>query len=117
MTDDVTITRSAGNVFADLGLANADDRLLKARVAMAINRIITDEGLTQTAAAERMGIAQPDVSRILKGRLNGFSLERLLDFFTALGGDVEIKLKLRPAGRSEERPREGEKRVLVVEAR
>jgi predicted XRE-type DNA-binding protein len=116
MTDDATITRSTGNVFADLGLANADARLLKARVAMAVNQVIADEGLTQTAAAERMGIAQPDVSKILKGRLSGFSLERLLDFFTALGGDVEIKLTLRPAGRSDEKPREGHKRVLMVAA-
>jgi predicted XRE-type DNA-binding protein len=93
---------------------NADDRLLKARVALAISRLIAEQELTQTAAAERIGIAQPDVSKLIRGRLAGFSLERLLDFFTALGGDVEIKLRMKPKAKTSAAPREGHKRILLV---
>jgi predicted XRE-type DNA-binding protein len=114
MSHDVTTQRSTGNVFEDLGLPHADHRLLKARVALAISQLIKSQELTQTAAADRMGIGQPDVSKLLKGRLGGFSLERLLDFFTALGGDVEIKLKLKPQTRANAARREGHKRISMV---
>lgn len=93
MKDDVSVTRSSGNVFADLGLPDADAHLLKAHVVVAITDMIDQQGLNQTAAASRMGIAQPDLSKLLRGQFRGFSLERLLDLARALGGDIEIKVK------------------------
>jgi predicted XRE-type DNA-binding protein len=87
------ITRSSGNVFADLGLPNPEERMLKARIASAISKAVKRHALTQVVAAERMGIAQADVSKILNGRLSGYSLERLLSLVQSLGNDVEIKVK------------------------
>lgn len=93
MKNDAAVTRGSGNIFADLGIPNAEDELLKARMVLAIKSLIEKQELTQTAAAARMGISQPDVSKLLRGRVSGFSLERLFDFVRALGSDVEIKLK------------------------
>src|SRR5207245_9069848 len=92
--------RAGGNIFADLGLPNADEHMLKARLVMFIGQRIEQLGLTQQAAAKRIGVSQPDVSDILRGRFEGFSLERLLGFVRALGSDVEIRLK-QPANRAE----------------
>jgi predicted XRE-type DNA-binding protein len=94
-----TITRGGGNIFADLGLPNADEHALKARLVMCIDTMIEQAGLTQQAAAKMMGISQPDVSKLLRGRFEGFSLERLLGFVRALGSDIEIKVKRRGEGR------------------
>jgi predicted XRE-type DNA-binding protein len=93
MKRDVTVTKSSGNVFADLGFANAEEELLKARIVLSLRRIIEDAGLTQKEAAERMGVSQPDVSKLLRGRVTGFSLERLFEFVRALGNDIEIRIK------------------------
>jgi predicted XRE-type DNA-binding protein len=84
------IGKSSGNVFADLGLPAPEERLVKARLAAEIARVITGRKLTQSAAAALMGIDQPKVSHLLHGRLAGFSTERLLTWLTALGRDVEI---------------------------
>jgi predicted XRE-type DNA-binding protein len=92
------IIKSSGNVFADLGLPEAPERLLKARLAAEIARTIAGRKLTQAAAAELMGIDQPKVSHLLHGRLAGFSTERLLTWLTALGRDVEIVVR-RPSRR------------------
>ena len=101
------IIKSSGNVFADLGLPGAEERLLKARLAAEIARTIARRKLTQAAAADLMGIDQPKVSHLLHGRLAGFSTERLLIWLTALGQDVEIVVR-RPS-----RPRAGRLRVLA----
>jgi predicted XRE-type DNA-binding protein len=87
------VIRSSGNIFADLGLPNASEHELKARIVLTLGRTIDVLGLTQTAAAARIGIAQPDLSKILRGNFSGFSLERLLSAATKLGNDVEIKIK------------------------
>ena len=87
------ITRSTGNIFADIGLPNAVEHELKARVVLALYRAIKSQGLSQTDAAARIGIAQPDLSKILRGNFGGFSLERLLNANAKLGSDVEIKIK------------------------
>jgi predicted XRE-type DNA-binding protein len=92
------IIKSSGNVFADLGLPGAEERLLKVRLAAEIARTIAAQKLTQTAAANLMGIDQPKVSHLLHGRLAGFSTERLLTWLTALGRDVEIVVR-KPARR------------------
>ncbi len=99
------VTRSSGNIFADLGLPNAPEHELKARLVLTLDRTIKAQGLTQTAAAERIGIAQPDLSKILRGNFSGFSLERLLGAVTKLGSDVEIKIKARRGNHAEQEGR------------
>ncbi len=86
---------SSGNVFADLGFADADDRLARSELALSIARFIRARKLTQTAAAALLGIDQPKVSRLLAGKLNGFSTEQLLRFLTVLGHDVSIVVRKR----------------------
>ena len=86
-------TRGSGNVYADLGFEHPEDELAKAQLAMLIEDVIRERRLTQRGAAKLMGVDQPKVSHILHGRLGGFSLERLLDFLTALGRDVDIVVK------------------------
>lgn len=84
---------SSGNVFADLGLADAKEHLIKASLVLKIGRIIGQRGLTQTAAAKALGIDQPKVSAMLAGQFRGYSVERLMRFLVALGQDVEIVVK------------------------
>jgi predicted XRE-type DNA-binding protein len=74
------MTRSSGNVFADLGLARPEERLAKAGLALEIERIIRKRGLTQAEAGKILGIDQPKVSALRRGRLGGFSVERLIRF-------------------------------------
>ena len=89
---------SSGNVFADLGLADAEEHLVKAGLVVKIDRIIRQRGLTQTAAAQSMGIDQPKVSAMLAGQFRGDSVERLMRFLVALGQDVEIVVKPKRRG-------------------
>lgn len=96
---DLAITRGSGNVFADLGLPDAADRQLKVDLAMRLNALIARRRLTQTAAAERLGVSQPKVSALTHYKLDGFSAERLMGFLAALGQDVEIVVKDRPRAR------------------
>ena len=91
-------TVSSGNVFADLGLPNADDLLLKAQIVTEISRLMKLKKLTQAKAATLTGVAQPDLSNLLRGKFRGFSIERLLLMLTAFGRDVEVVV--RPAGRA-----------------
>lgn len=95
----VVAERSSGNVFVDLGLPNPEDRLAKAELARKISEIITKRRLTQTEAADLLGIDQPKISALVRGRLQAFSLERLMRFLNALGRDVEIVVKPKPRGR------------------
>ena len=83
-----SVTEGSGNVFADLGLPNADQELLKARLTLQIYRIIKQRNLTQTQAGKILGISQPHVSALARNRAGNFSLGRLLDFLTALGQNV-----------------------------
>ncbi len=83
---------SSGNVFADLGLSNPEERLAKAELARQINNIIKQKKLTQVAAAELLEIDQPKISALSTGRLSGFSLERLFRFLNILGQDITIKV-------------------------
>jgi predicted XRE-type DNA-binding protein len=92
---------SSGNVFADLGLADAEEHLVKAGLAVKIDAIIRRRGLTQTAAARAMGIDQPKVSAMLAGQFRGYSVERMMRFLVALGQDVEIVVKPRKRGPAE----------------
>jgi predicted XRE-type DNA-binding protein len=83
----------SGNVFADLGLADAGEHLIKAGLVVKIDRTIRQHHLTQTAAAQLMGVDQPKVSAMLAGQFRGYSVERLMRFLVALGHDVEIVVK------------------------
>src|SRR5580658_7825791 len=85
--------KSSGNIFADLGFPRPEQELLKARLALEIYRIIRKRGLTQTEAAKILGVRQPHVSALMRNRGGTFSVERLMDFLTALGQDVEIYVK------------------------
>jgi predicted XRE-type DNA-binding protein len=90
MSDDHTITRSSGNVFADGGQPDADTHLVKAGLVKRLDDIVRDRGLSQRAAATLIGVAPPDLSNILRGRFRGYSVERLMRMLTALGCDVSI---------------------------
>jgi predicted XRE-type DNA-binding protein len=94
---------SSGNVFADLGLSNPEEALAKAELANKIAVLIADRRLTQAKAAKLLGIDQPKVSMLLRGRLTGFSLERLMRFLLLLGQDIKITVQASPQGRSKAR--------------
>ena len=100
---DEAITRGTGNVFADLGYADSEERQTKLRLVHAINNVIARRRLTQAIAAERLRVNQPKVSALANFNLDRFSVERLMTFLTALDQDVEIiirnKSRSRPAGR------------------
>ena len=102
---EIPVTRGSGNVYADLGFENPEEELAKAQLAMMIDDAIRGRRLTQQAAAKLMGIDQPKVSHILRGHLGGFSTQRLIDFLTALGRDVEIVVKMPPRSRKKGRLR------------
>ena len=89
----VSITESSGNVFADLGLPNPEQEMMKARLTLQIYRIIRDRGLTQAQAAKTLGIKQPHVSLLMRNRSGSFSVGRLMEFLTALGQDVEVAVR------------------------
>jgi predicted XRE-type DNA-binding protein len=86
-------TDGTGNVFADLGLPNPEQELVKARLTLQIYRIIRQRGLTQTEAAALLGVKQPQVSLLMRNRSGNFSMGRLIDFLTALGQDVRITVR------------------------
>jgi predicted XRE-type DNA-binding protein len=87
------VNNSSGNVFADLGVPDADTHLLKAELVSRIDQILRQRRLTQSQAAELLGISQPDVSRLLRGQFRDYSVERLLRLLQALGRDVEIVIR------------------------
>lgn len=90
------ITHGSGNVFADLGLPDADERLTKVKLAHEINRILDELRLRQTDVAGLLGINQPKVSALMNFKLDGFSVERLMGFLVALDRDVEIVIRRKP---------------------
>ena len=84
---------SSGNVFADLGLGNPRDRLIKAQLAHRICQAIAARKLTQTRAAAIMELDQPKISALMHGKLKGFSVERLFRCLNDLGQEVEITIR------------------------
>ena len=96
----VEVERGSGNVFADLGFADAEERQTKLRLAYLLNEAIKERRLTQTAAATVLNLGQPKVSALLNYKLEGFSVERLMALLTALDRDVEILVKRRPRTKS-----------------
>ena len=102
---EIPVTESSGNVFADMGLPEAEEELTKAQLATHIRQAIKRRRLTQAAAAALMGVDQPKVSALLNGRLANFSSERLMRLLTAIGQDVEITVKAKPRNRAHGRIR------------
>lgn len=94
---------SSGNVFSDLGLPNAEELLAKAELAHKITVIIGERGLTQTQAARALAVDQPKISSLIRGRLRGFSIERLMRFLLLLGQD--IKITVQPSSRARAKAR------------
>lgn len=90
---DVEFKESSAKVFADLGFPNPEQEMVRARLALQIYRIIKMRKLTQVQAAKVLGIQQPSVSRLMNGRSGEYSVERLMDFLTDLGHDVQISVK------------------------
>ena len=86
------ITDSSGNVFRDLGLDYDQKDMVKVHLASAISVLIEERGLTQVQAAALLGIDQAKISNLLRGRIGGFSVERLLSFLTRLDRDVDIRI-------------------------
>lgn len=99
MSSENNVYISSGNVFADLGLPNPEERLVKAELARKISEIIATRKLTQVQASELLGIDQPKVSSLIRGRLSGFSTDRLISYLNSLGSDVEITIKPKPENR------------------
>ena len=91
-----TITRGTSNVFADLGYSDAAERQIKTRLALAVNELLKGRKLKQREIGTLLGVPQPKVSALKNYRLDQFSVERLMEFLTALNQDVEIMIRPRP---------------------
>jgi|SRR6516164_1884552 predicted XRE-type DNA-binding protein len=89
----IRVRQGSGNIFPDLGFPNPEREQLKARLTLQIYRVIKDRGLTQAEAGGILSIKQPHVSGLMRGQSGAFSVERLMDFLTALGQDVEITVR------------------------
>lgn len=96
----VPVEEGSGNVYADLGYADCESMLVKAQLAAKIAEIVQRRRLTQARAAEILGLTQPKVSALLKGRFRGISEHRLLECLTRLGRDVHIAIKPAPRSRT-----------------
>lgn len=96
-------TVSSGNVFADLGLPNPEELLAKAELAHKITVLIRQRGLTQAQAAKLLRVDQPKVSALIRGRLTGFSIERLMRLLLLLGQDIRITVEATPRSRAHAR--------------
>ena len=99
MKEDRQVQDSTGNVFEDMGMRDAEERLAKAELARLIRTEIRDRGLSQTEAAALLGVKQPDVSDLVRGRLSRFSIARLERFLNALDLEIRIQVGPRPEGK------------------
>lgn len=106
----IEVTEGSGNVFADLGLPDAEELLVKSQIVVELHSAIKARKLTQTAAAKLIGIAQPDLSNVLRGRFRGYSTERLMRMLTAFGRDIDIVVRTPKRGKAP-----GRIRVLAAE--
>ncbi len=89
----IEIEESSGNIFEDIGLPNAEQELVKARLTLQIYSLIKERGLTQSETGKILGIKQPHVSELMRNRSGNFPVGRLMEFLTALDQDVEITLR------------------------
>jgi predicted XRE-type DNA-binding protein len=93
MASQISHEVSTGNVFEDIGLSDAGEHLVKAKLVLKIDVLMRGRGLKQVEAAALLGVKQPDISKMLRGDFRQFSVERLMRFLVALGQDVEIAVK------------------------
>ena len=93
MTTRTKVEAGSGNIFADLGLPDAENHFLKAQIVSEIYRLTGERKLTQARAGKLMGISQPEVSRMFKGHFREYSIDRLMGFLTTFDRDVEIVVK------------------------
>jgi len=100
---------SSGNVFADLGFGDSEERLLKAKLASKIARLIEEKRWTQAQTATRTALDQPKVSRLLRGQLSGFSADRLFAVLNRLGHSVEVRISAK-----ERAPEKSHTRVMIA---
>jgi len=100
IVEGIEVEASTGNVFADLGLPDADKLQIKSGLTVEIAKAIRESGLTQAEAAKRMGLTQPKVSSLLRGEFSNFSERKLMDCLNRLGYDIEIRVRetARPIG-------------------
>lgn len=96
---EVEFELSSGNIFEDVGIENAAEEMTKAELAWEIECIIKNRKLTQAKAAAMMGVNQPKVSALLRRKLSGFSVERLIHFLNLLGQDIDIVVRPKPRNR------------------
>ena len=96
----IPVEQGSGNVYADLGYPDSENMLVKAQLVAKITEILQRRALTQARAAEILGLTQPKVSDLLKGRFRGISEHRLLECLTRLGRDVHIVITPSPKSRS-----------------
>ena len=90
---DIRVTESSSNVFADLGVPNPEQELLKAQLTLHIYSILKGSGMTQVEMAKILGVRQPQVSLLMRNRAGNFSVGRLMEFLTALRQDVQIVVR------------------------
>ena len=93
LMDGIEVQQGSGNVFADLGLADAEKLKIKTGLVIEIRKAMRSRGLTQQDAAKRMGITQPKVSDMMRGDFTNLSERKLMDCLTRLGYDIEIKVR------------------------
>ena len=93
IVEGIEVEASSGNVFADLGLPDADKLQIKSGLTVEIAKAIRDRGFTQAEAAKRMGLTQPKVSSLLRGEFSNFSERKLMDCLNRLGYDIEIRVR------------------------
>jgi predicted XRE-type DNA-binding protein len=105
----IKVEVGSGNVFADIGLKDADELLLKAKLVAKISQLIEKKGLTQAEIAKRTGLDQPKVSRLLNGQLSGFSADRLFAVLNRLGHSVEVRISVK-----ERPPEKSHTRVMLA---
>ena len=96
-TERLSVTRGTGNVFRDLGEANADVKQVKSLLAAEIIKVLDREDLTVRAAHDRTGIAAADFSRIRNADLQRFTVDRLMSIINRLGARVEVRVRVHPA--------------------
>jgi predicted XRE-type DNA-binding protein len=95
--EEIAVERGSGNVYEDLGYPTAESLLQKSKRVVALSAVFAAKGLSQTAAASLVGVDQPTLSKLLRGRTRSFSLDRLFGILTMLDQDVEISVRPRPS--------------------
>lgn len=97
------VTRGSGNVFADLGLDDAEELLAKSKLAQMIRKVIADREMTQAEAGKSLGTSQTEISRLMRGELDRFSMERLIQLLMRCERDIDLVVKRRPVSRKQSR--------------